>query len=287
MRRKKKQRKKKGSYTAANADRHVLYEAAVQSVDFELDFFDEVYRSERGKGFHHLREDFCGTASLACKWVKRDPQNRVIGVDLDQPTLDWGMRNNLGKLDSDQAERVKLVCADVLSVREPRVDLVAALNYSYSVFKERERLREYFRVVHDSLNEGGVFIVDAFGGLQAPEELEEERDVDPSTGPNGERVPGFTYVWEQVRFNPVTNEILCRIHFDFKDGTRMENAFSYDWRLWSLPELKEVMIEAGFKAADVYCDGWDEEEDEPDEVFVKRTELEEMDAWVAYVVGLK
>ena len=141
----------------------------------------------------------------------------------------------------------------------------------------------------------GMVVIGSFVGEQEDDlyvwirrfEDEEDRKIPASRDFDGTRVPKLTYVWEQAAFNPVNHDILCHIHFDFKDGTRMEKAFTYDWRLWSLMEIKEVMIEAGFAVADVYCDGWDEDGDEPDEVFVKRTELEEMDAWVAYVVGLK
>jgi hypothetical protein len=34
--------------------------------------------------------------------------------------------------------------------------------------------------------------------------------------------------------------LVCHIHFDFEDGSRLERAFSYDWRLWSLPEAISV-----------------------------------------------
>ena len=31
----------------------------------------------------------------------------------------------------------------------------------------------------------------------------------------------------------------------------IENAFVYRWRLWSVPELREAMLEAGFRKTDV------------------------------------
>ena len=74
-------------------DRHILYNAAVQSVDADIDFFQRVYKRKRGKPFRLLKEDFCGTAALSCTWVKRDKKNEAWGVDLDQPTLDWGIKH--------------------------------------------------------------------------------------------------------------------------------------------------------------------------------------------------
>ena len=51
----------------------------------------------------------------------------------------------------------------------------------------------------------------------------------------------------------------CHIHFKFPDGSRIKNAFSYDWRLWTLPEVQELLAEAGFDRITVYWQGTDEE----------------------------
>ncbi len=281
---KQKKRKKKNQLTAEEADRHVLYEASVQCVEADLDFFQRVFRKERGRPLRHLREDFCGTAALATEFVRRNKDNRALGVDLDQPTLDWGLRNHVSTLGSD-VERIRLVRDDVMNVTEPKVDLVAALNFSYQVFKDRDTLRRYFKTAYDSLVPDGALVLDAFGGTEAMEELEEDRDVAASIGVGGRKLPAFTYVWEQAKFNVVNHDILCHIHFEFADGTRMERAFTYDWRLWTLPELQELVLEAGFDRAEVYLEGWDEEEEESDGVFRRRTQYDNMAGWVAYVVG--
>ena len=49
-------------------DRHALYEAAVQGVEYDLDFFQRVHRALNGRAFTRFREDFCGTAAMACAW---------------------------------------------------------------------------------------------------------------------------------------------------------------------------------------------------------------------------
>ena len=78
----------------------------------------------------------------------------------------------------------------------------------------------------------------------------------------------------------------CRIHFELEDGTTIRKAFSYDWRLWTIPEIRELMVEAGFEETDVYVEGWDEDEDDSDGVFRKRKQFENQSGWVAYVVGV-
>jgi len=271
---------------ALNADRHVLYEASVQSVEFEADFLQKLYRKKRGRPFRILREDFCGTAKLACEWVRRNRENRSIGIDLHGPTLDWGLRNHVARL-GKAAERVILLEENVLDVREPKADVTIAFNYSYGVFKTRDVLRGYLRNVLGSLRRDGIFVLDAFGGTSATEEGEESRRIAGHVGPDGQEIPSFTYIWDQKHFNPVNSNIVCKIHFRFPDRSQIRNAFSYDWRYWTLPELQELMLEAGFRSVEVYFDGWDDKKNEADGNFRRATDLDEMAGWVAYVVGLK
>jgi len=265
-------------------DRHLLYSAAVQSVEADLDFFERIYRKRHGRRFEALREDFCGTAALACEWVRRRPTNKAWGLDLHRPTLDWGRARYVPRLGA-AAERLTLLERDVLDAHEPRADVVAALNFSYCIFKDRATLRRYFRSVHRSLRPGGVLILDLFGGTEAICEDREDRRIPASTAFDGSRVPAFTYVWEQAAYNVIDNGIVCHIHFKLRDGTRIRRAFSYDWRLWTIPELRELLDEAGFTESEVYLEGWDDEEDDTDGVFRRRTRFDNQSGWVAYVVG--
>ena len=54
---------------------------------------------------------------------------------------------------------------------------------------------------------------------------------------------------------------MCHIHFDFSDGSSIRKAFTYDWRLWSIPEVRELLLEAGFSKVHVY---WEKTDDEGD-----------------------
>ena len=101
--------------------------------------------------------------------------------------------------------------------------------------------------MYETLTEDGIFFLDAFGGYEAFREMEESTEFD-----------NFTYVWDQHRYNPVNGDIKCLIHFTFPDGSKIKRAFSYDWRLWTLPELQELLKEAGFERVLVYWEGTDE-----------------------------
>jgi cyclopropane fatty-acyl-phospholipid synthase-like methyltransferase len=260
---------------AQQADRHEYYEAAVQCVEADCDFIAETFRELRGRGPRTLREDFCGTARLAAHWVQRNRGHRAIGVDLDTEVLDWGRRRHIARLTRGEQRRVQLIQADVLKVAAPDNDVVTAFNFSYWVFKTRKQMTSYFRSVYRSLADDGIFFLDAFGGYEAYQEMRETTD-------HGD----FQYIWEQVAYRPVTGDYLCHIHFRFADGSRLNKAFTYDWRLWSLPELREMLLAAGFGDVTVYWEGAGR--DGTGNGIFKPEPAGEADAgWVAYVVAAK
>jgi SAM-dependent methyltransferase len=267
-------------------DRYELYEAAVQDVDFDLGLFRRVYRRLRGTGFTRLREDFCGTARLAATWVERGRDRRAWAVDLNPRPLAWARRNHVPAI-GDAARRLRLLRADVNQVRTPRVDVVAALNCSYWVFKRRAQLLRYFRRVRRSLAPGGLLFLDAFGGEGAMRALIESRRMRGSRNHAGGRVPPFTYVWEQKSFNPLDHHLRAAIHFRLGDGQTLRNAFTYDWRMWGLPELDEGLREAGFADVHVYVQAWDDERNQPLNIYRRRGRFENQEAWLAYIVGVR
>ena len=267
-------------------DRHILYEAAVQDIDFDLRFFGRIYRRLRGRPFTNLREDFCGTARLACEWVRRGKERRAMGVDLNGATLEWSRRHHLPRIGA-AAERLLLVQGDVRTVRGMPADVIAALNCSYWVFKRRRELVDYFRRARTHLRPQGLFILDVFGGDDAMNAHIESRRVRGARSYAGERVPAFRYTWEQKNFNPVDHHLLCHIHFELDGGRRFRRAFTYDWRMWTLPELDEALREAGFVDVQVYVQAWDDERHEPTNFYRRRGGFENQQSWIAMVVGVK
>jgi hypothetical protein len=261
------------STMADRADRHELYQNAVQTPPTDIAFFVRVFRQLRKREPLVLREDFCGTANLACHWVRGNTRRRAIGIDLDGPTLAWSRANNLARLRPAARSRVTLHRANVLDGVGARADVACAMNFSYCVFKTRALLRRYFEAVRERLVDDGVFICELYGGTEAIVELEEEREVGD-----------FTYVWEQERYDPVTSETLCHIHFDFRDGSRLERAFTYDWRLWTIPELRELLAEAGFREVQVWWETVDEDGDGTGD-YEQVEHAENQEAWLVYLVA--
>ena len=264
-------------------NKHILYEESVQSIEENIDVIQRMYKKRNKKLPRLLREDFCGTAALASAWVERNPLNESWGIDLDEATLKWGYEHHVKNLKRGQ-NRIRLIRDNVLNVTEPKVDVIAAFNFSYFVFKERAQLQEYFSTVHKSLKPEGIVVMDLFGGTGAMTTQLEDRWIEPSKRPSGESIPGFTYVWEHAEFDVVNHEILCHIHFKFKNGHQMKKAFTYDWRLWTIPEIRESLTDAGFSGVDVYIHGWTSD-GESDEIFRRRTRYSNEEGWIAYIVG--
>ena len=265
---------KQSKYTAHTADKYELYQHAVQSPDTDIEFLQRVYREIHNRDAQHFREDFCGTAILCANWVKSDEGCTAEGYDLDPEPVAWGREHNLKPL-GDAGERVQLFLEDARSdgVRAP--DVRIAQNFSYWIFKERAVLLDYFKKAHDSLADDGIFVIDLWGGSETQDKMREKRKVDE----------GFTYIWDQGEYFPASGDFTCRIHFKFKDGTKMKNAFVYEWRVWHLTELRDMFQEAGFSQVDSYF----EEDDDDDEGgdYLLDNQGEHAAAWIAYLVGQK
>lgn len=254
-------------------DPYRLYEIAVQSPEHDVAFIDRVFQKKNGKLPRMLREDFSGTANLSSHWVRARPDNRAIAVDHDPVILEWGRVHNILPLGKD-ASRAKLVRADVRNIRRPKVDAVVAFNYSYFVLKERRHLLAYCRAVRGSLGDGGMFFLDVFGGYDTQTESTDTTHHD-----------GFTHVWEQRHFDPLTNRSRFFIHFELDEGRPIRNAFSYDWRIWSIPEIRDVLTEAGFGRVDVYWEGIDPETGEGEGVYRLVRKARNTPGWNALIVA--
>ncbi len=239
---------KKDELSAKNADRHVLYQKAVQATDFDVELLTKVFQRRVGRKPLTLREDFCGTALLCGEWVESDDARTATGIDIDPRVLAWGREHNLEPLGEEAYGRIRLIQGDVRERRREKNDIVCAFNYSYFYFKDRATMRGYFEAVKDGLEKDGLFFLDLFGGWEAQQELEEER-----------KYKGFRYVWHQAAFNPITHDFKAHIHFKFNDGSELKKAFTYEWRLWTIPELRELLEEAGFRHIECL---WEEEDED-------------------------
>jgi SAM-dependent methyltransferase len=219
---------------ARNADKFALYQKSVQMPEAAR-FLDQRFRLITGRPLRFLREDFCGTAFNCCEFVKINPNNRAIGVDLDETSLRWCLEHNYPGLRESEWKRITLIHGNVLTVETPRVDMIVVLNHSYAILSKRSDLLNYFRRARASLRKDGVFVLDHFGGPQLFEGFRFETRFDQ-----------FTFFSEWTQLNPISHELVIHLSYAFEDGSFLQNAFNYHFRIWSLPELQDLFVESGF-----------------------------------------
>ncbi|KAL9354118.1 hypothetical protein Peur_052088 [Populus x canadensis] len=165
-------------------------------------------------------------------------------------------------------------------------DIVCAFNYSCCCLHKRAELVLYFKHVLGVLSKkGGIFVMDLYGGTSSESKLRLQR-----------RFPNFTYIWEQAEFDIIGRKTRISLHFHLqKQQRKLRHAFSYSWRLWSLPEIKDCLEEAGFQSVHFWI------RQMPDTEANRRTEgfgagqdikyeevktFEQADAWNAYIVAV-
>jgi SAM-dependent methyltransferase len=256
-------------------DKYELYRRSVQSPEDDVVFLRNTYRELKKKEPKLLREDFCGTFLLSTEWVKLHKNYHAIGLDLDPEPIEYGKSHYLSRLKPEQQKRIQILEKNVLEPGLPSVDLAIAMNFSYFIFKKRETLKNYFYNVFKSLKKDGVFIIDLFGGSLCADENEEVT-----------KYKNFNYYWDQVSFDPVSHHALFHIHFKPKGMKKQERVFTYDWRMWSIPELRELLTECGFKKTHVYWEGT-LKNGSGDGHFTRTEKGEACLAWVAYIAAEK
>lgn len=221
-----------------------------------------------------FREDFCGTGAMSCEWVKADKNAKSYGVDLDPEPVKMGKVRHLAKLAPADQKRVTYLLKDVMTVKTPPADVVCAFNFSYFIFRTRKEMLRYFKAVRKSLKKDGVFFVDIFAGPESQKLITDQK-----------KMKGLTYYWECQKFNPFTHECLFAIHFRDQKGKKHENVFTYHWRFWTMPEIRDILIEAGFSKTVVYWEG-DDDKGNGNGVFTPAENAENCDAWVSYIAAL-
>lgn len=202
-----------------------------------------------------LAEDFSGAAALSRAWCTLLPKARAVAVDHDPEALAHARKH----------PRVRLIQSDVLAVNAP-ADVLAVLNFSICELHDRRTLLKYLKHARSRLRRSGCMICDIYGGADCFATGVVSQRVQ---GPRGERI---TYRWEQRIADPLTARVTNAMHFavappksrskttragavrsgQSRKPLRLDNAFVYDWRLWSVPELRDAMLEAGFSAVQIY-----------------------------------
>lgn len=267
-------------------DRFACYELAVTNASRLAPFLAAVH----GGRVRTLREDFSGTAATARAWARLGEGFDAIAVDLDRACLKRAAAS------FQQEVRTHPTGTGTFAVRIEDVtkctdsaDVISATNFPLGYFHQRRDLIAYLKHARRCLRSRGVFVADIYGGPDAFD-VKTQR-VAMKIAPGVE----LRYVWEQREANPRTGRVLNALHFELrsrgKQPVLIRNAFVYDWRLWSVPELTDAMLEAGFKDVDVYNRLFDAV-DQDGNTYVRPLDADEPlsddgGSYVVYVVGRK
>lgn len=236
---------------ATNLSRHELYELCVQSPTHAVGLLRAIHaqmsHGEAPTPPLVLGEDFAGTCAMSVCWVEQVAEGRAIAVDTDRETLFW----------RGEHPRIERLVGDVRQATDPSqhaADVLFVGNFSIGELHTRAELIEYLRHAHARLAQApsgsGVFVCDTYGGESAFLTGEVHRD---HWAPGGRRV---RYTWEQREADPLTGMVTNALHFRIDKAGMVEqetpDAFIYRWRLWSVPELRDALAEAGFSQTLVY-----------------------------------
>lgn len=253
-----------------------------------------------------LREDFCGTAAVSRRWCESE-HTRAVAVDLDAQTLAWAQERvrHAGLLDRIAFHRADSTAKPIASraaasaLPSPHAappseacDAVFVGNFSIGYIHRRADLMRYLRHSLDRLRAGvmgpGVFVCDTYGGAGAFR-LGQTRRRHPGKGHEL-----IHYLWCHEEADPITGMVTNSISFDIESTltgqieVRLPRTFVYRWRLWSIAELREAMLEVGFDRVEVYRDAnlapaTPNTPGEPARPVMEPSELGE--DWVVMVVG--
>lgn len=250
------------------------YEKSVQNAEGEVEYMQKEFQRYYGHKAYVLREDFCGTGAISCAWVADDKRAEAYGIDLDPEPIAMGKERHYSKLTKAQQTRMQYLQQNVLTAKTPKIDVICAFNFSYFIFRSRKDLLQYFKAVRKSLNKQGIFFIDLFGGPESQKLVTDTK-----------KIGKLTYYWECQHFNPLSQDCTFAIHFRDEKGKKHENVFTYHWRLWTMPELRDLLTEAGFAKVVPYWEG-DDDDGGGNGEFEPTTEVENCDAWVCYLAAL-
>lgn len=253
-----------------------LYELCVQAPSMSAKFVDALLGGEASV----IGEEFCGPASIAREYVALGGGRRAVATDMDAEPLEHARARAGEELDASLRGHLSFSRCDVME-ETSRVRALIALNFAVCEMRGRDALVAYLRHAHQRLEGGGVYVADLYGGENAMAEGSAEVVFETGEG-------DILYEWRQVAANPLTGLVSNEIHFELPDGTRIERAFAYEWRLWSPAELADAFREAGFDSVEFHAGfggAVDDTGSPVPEPIVTPDELG--DEWVIFVVARK
>jgi hypothetical protein len=143
--------------TASLIKKYKMYQAAVQDPHQQIRTFKKAFCDNFDYEPLVLKEDFSGTFWISSEWVKLGAHKVASAIDLSKEVLDVGRVLHYDKLSSPQKKRLHIYQQDVSAPGKIKADIVAGCNFSFFIFRERQKLLNYFKGAKASLKKNGIF----------------------------------------------------------------------------------------------------------------------------------
>lgn len=253
---------KRGTTTESVPSRWRLYEHCVQNIPMTLRMVEAMHAAHARSPARILHEDFSGSAAFAHAWCQSNPKRTALAIDMDpEAHADGTPHPRLARLTADLTRLPRTLRPDSSSARAARTnlskaDIIYAGNFATCEVHTRDALVAYLSRARQRLDADGVFICDLYAGPGAWRTGETR-----VTHPPLPELPRYrvAYTWRQREADLLRGLVANEIDFALLNAKgvaihELVNAFTYHWRLWSIPEMREAMAHAGFKDVDVYPD---------------------------------
>lgn len=228
-----------------------LYEHCVQNIPMTLRMVDAMHAAASRTPARLLHEDFSGSAAFAHAWCKSSPKRAALAIDMDpEAHAEAAPHPRLARLAADLTRLPRKLPAP------SKADVIYAGNFATCELHTRDALIAYLARARQRLAPKGVFVCDLYAGPGAWR-IGETRVIHPPLP----ELPRYRvqYTWRQREADLITGMVANEIDFELLNSKsvavhELVNAFTYRWRLWSIPELREAMAQAGFADVDIYPD---------------------------------
>lgn len=218
--------------------RHDLYERCVQRPAALVPLLAALH----GQSPRILAEDFCGTAALSREWLRAIPSSTAFATDHDREMI-------AAARERCESSHLHLIHANVLEAAHERADIIFVGNYSIGELHDRTTLLRYLSDTRSRLRSNAIFVCDTYGGEAAFRVGAIQRLIPHDDNSR------IRYTWEHRQANAFTGMVTNAIHFRIERDANiiyeLTDAFTYHWRLWSVPELTDALLEAGFARVEV------------------------------------
>lgn len=216
------------------------YDELMYDVDYK-EWYDYIRDISENK-YSKVLEMACGTGNLT-KYIAEDPNVKSITCfDISEDML---IEAN-SKL--DKYNNIEILRLDMINMSmSKKFDLVISACDSLNYILEKDDMKKIFKNVYNLLEDGGSFIFDMNSYYKLKEIIGNNIFVDEN-----EKV---YYIWENY-FDEETD--ICEFYLTFfeknDDGTYTRFDEVHDERAYKEKDIKNMLIESGFKDIKIYYD---------------------------------